>query len=41
MIEVFRKYIGDLDAKYRVFSEKINASINSSIDSIMHIHTEE
>ena len=41
MIGVFKKHIGDLDAKYKVFAEKINASMNSSISSIMSIHTEE
>lgn len=33
--------MGDLDAKYKFFSEKIAAQMDSSISSIMQIHTDE
>lgn len=41
MIGVLRAHMGDLDVKYKTFSDKINASMNNSIDSILSIHTEE
>ena len=41
MIGVLRAHMGDLDAKYKTFSDKINASMNNSINSILSIHTEE
>jgi hypothetical protein len=41
MIGVLRKHMGDLDAKYKTFSDRIGASMNNSINSIMSIHTEE